>query len=184
MPLSLSACRLTLSIPLFLQVLLDENFMEYTEGQPLPMQDLGKVGWGHLLSRRLCSFLERAFVGCYWSVSVLFLPVSLSASLAITRTFPPLFCTAILLNPFFLRPNRQCGHCTKPSNPVPPLLFFFSPQAVFHTAILNDTLFLNIVNIVDYSIVVGLDEDRRELVRRLLQEFSLANLGTSPLKGL
>ncbi|CAN0170953.1 unnamed protein product, partial [Ectocarpus sp. 8 AP-2014] len=37
-------------------------------------------------------------------------------------------------------------------------------QAVFHTAILNDTLFLNIVNIVDYSIVVGLDEERRELV--------------------
>lgn len=41
---------------------------------------------------------------------------------------------------------------------------FFTPQAVFHTAILNDTLFLNIVNIVDYSIVVGLDEERRELV--------------------
>lgn len=40
-----------------------------------------------------------------------------------------------------------------------------SLQAVFHTAILNDTLFLNIVNIVDYSIVVGLDEQRRELVR-------------------
>lgn len=41
---------------------------------------------------------------------------------------------------------------------------FFPVQAVFHTAILNDTLFLNIVNIVDYSIVVGLDEERRELV--------------------
>lgn len=26
-----------------LQVLLDENFMEYTGGQPLPMQDFGKV---------------------------------------------------------------------------------------------------------------------------------------------
>ncbi|CAN0248659.1 unnamed protein product, partial [Laminaria digitata] len=37
-------------------------------------------------------------------------------------------------------------------------------QALFQTAILNDTLFLNIVNIVDYSIVVGLDEERRELV--------------------
>ena len=48
-----------------------------------------------------------------------------------------------------------------------PILLFavvVSRQAVFHTAILNDTLFLNIVNIVDYSIVVGLDEERRELV--------------------
>lgn len=39
------------------------------------------------------------------------------------------------------------------------------PQAVFQTAILNDTLFLHIINIVDYSILVGLDEERRELVR-------------------
>lgn len=28
-------------------MLLDENFMEYTEGQPLPMQDLGKVTEGN-----------------------------------------------------------------------------------------------------------------------------------------
>lgn len=37
-------------------------------------------------------------------------------------------------------------------------------QAVFHTAILNDTLFLHNIKIVDYSIVVGLDQDKRELV--------------------
>ncbi|CAM9853463.1 unnamed protein product [Sphacelaria rigidula] len=37
-------------------------------------------------------------------------------------------------------------------------------RAVFQTAIMNDTLFLHHVEIVDYSIVVGLDQDRRELV--------------------
>lgn len=47
------------------------------------------------------------------------------------------------------------------------LCVIVTAQAVFHTAILNDTLFLNIVNIVDYSIVVGLDEERRELVSTL-----------------
>lgn len=40
-------------------------------------------------------------------------------------------------------------------------------QAVFQTAIMNDTLFLHDVKIVDYSIVVGLDQDRRELVSTL-----------------
>jgi 1-phosphatidylinositol-3-phosphate 5-kinase len=39
-----------------------------------------------------------------------------------------------------------------------------SKQAVFHTAIMNDTLFLSLVNVVDYSIVVGLDEENHELV--------------------
>ncbi|CAM9558075.1 unnamed protein product [Chrysoparadoxa australica] len=37
-------------------------------------------------------------------------------------------------------------------------------KAAFQTAILNDTLFLSIINIVDYSIVVGLDEDHHTLV--------------------
>ena len=32
-----------IALGVVLQVLLDENFMEYTGGQPLPMQDFGKV---------------------------------------------------------------------------------------------------------------------------------------------
>ncbi|KAG5190222.1 hypothetical protein JKP88DRAFT_192304 [Tribonema minus] len=45
-----------------------------------------------------------------------------------------------------------------------PLPLLDHSKAVFQTAIMNDTLFLSLVNVVDYSIVVGLDEDRRELV--------------------
>jgi len=37
-------------------------------------------------------------------------------------------------------------------------------KAVFHMSILNDTLFLSIINVLDYSILVGIDEDRMELV--------------------
>lgn len=34
----------------------------------------------------------------------------------------------------------------------------------FHKAVQNDTLFLSIVNVVDYSILVGVDENAHELV--------------------
>lgn len=34
----------------------------------------------------------------------------------------------------------------------------------FHKAVLNDTLFLSIVNVVDYSILVGFDENTHEIV--------------------
>ncbi len=34
----------------------------------------------------------------------------------------------------------------------------------FHKAVQNDTLFLSIVNVVDYSILVGIDENSHELV--------------------
>jgi 1-phosphatidylinositol-3-phosphate 5-kinase len=37
-------------------------------------------------------------------------------------------------------------------------------QAVFHMSILNDTLFLSIINVLDYSILVGIDEEKKELV--------------------
>lgn len=37
-------------------------------------------------------------------------------------------------------------------------------NAVFQMSILNDTLFLSIINVLDYSILVGVDEERRELV--------------------
>lgn len=37
-------------------------------------------------------------------------------------------------------------------------------KAVFHMSILNDTLFLSIINVLDYSILVGVDEERQELV--------------------
>ena len=37
-------------------------------------------------------------------------------------------------------------------------------KAVFHMSVLNDTLFLSIINVLDYSILVGIDEDKMELV--------------------
>jgi 1-phosphatidylinositol-3-phosphate 5-kinase len=37
-------------------------------------------------------------------------------------------------------------------------------NAVFHMSILNDTLFLTLINVLDYSILVGIDEERKELV--------------------
>eukprot|EP00546_Thalassionema_frauenfeldii_P019067 CAMPEP_0178894948 /NCGR_PEP_ID=MMETSP0786-20121207/301_1 /TAXON_ID=186022 /ORGANISM="Thalassionema frauenfeldii, Strain CCMP 1798" /LENGTH=691 /DNA_ID=CAMNT_0020565097 /DNA_START=745 /DNA_END=2820 /DNA_ORIENTATION=+ len=37
-------------------------------------------------------------------------------------------------------------------------------KAVFHMSILNDTLFLSIINVLDYSILVGIDEESMELV--------------------
>ncbi len=37
-------------------------------------------------------------------------------------------------------------------------------QLFFHKAVLNDTLFLSIVNVVDYSILVGFDETSHEIV--------------------
>jgi hypothetical protein len=37
-------------------------------------------------------------------------------------------------------------------------------KSVFHMSILNDTLFLSIINVLDYSILVGIDEERMELV--------------------
>mmetsp|Transcript_25850 Transcript_25850/g.33757 ORF Transcript_25850/g.33757 Transcript_25850/m.33757 type:complete len:206 (-) Transcript_25850:84-701(-) len=37
-------------------------------------------------------------------------------------------------------------------------------KAVFHMSVLNDTLFLSIINVLDYSILVGIDEERMELV--------------------
>lgn len=37
-------------------------------------------------------------------------------------------------------------------------------KAVFHMSILNDTLFLSIINVLDYSILVGIDEENNELV--------------------
>lgn len=37
-------------------------------------------------------------------------------------------------------------------------------KALFHMSILNDTLFLSIINVLDYSILVGIDEETQELV--------------------
>jgi 1-phosphatidylinositol-3-phosphate 5-kinase len=34
----------------------------------------------------------------------------------------------------------------------------------FQKAVMNDTLFLSIINVVDYSILVGFDEDKHEIV--------------------
>lgn len=37
-------------------------------------------------------------------------------------------------------------------------------KSMFHMCILNDTLFLSIINVLDYSILVGIDEEKKELV--------------------
>lgn len=37
-------------------------------------------------------------------------------------------------------------------------------QLFFHKAVQNDTLFLSIINVVDYSILVGFDENTHEIV--------------------
>ena len=37
-------------------------------------------------------------------------------------------------------------------------------KAIFHMSILNDTLFLSIINVLDYSILVGIDDEKKELV--------------------
>mmetsp|Transcript_21134 Transcript_21134/g.73006 ORF Transcript_21134/g.73006 Transcript_21134/m.73006 type:complete len:1779 (-) Transcript_21134:904-6240(-) len=37
-------------------------------------------------------------------------------------------------------------------------------KAYFNSAVLNDTLFLSLINVVDYSILVGMDEENHELV--------------------
>jgi len=37
-------------------------------------------------------------------------------------------------------------------------------KAYFNNAVLNDTLFLSLINVVDYSILVGMDEENKELV--------------------
>lgn len=37
-------------------------------------------------------------------------------------------------------------------------------KALFHMSIQNDTLFLSIINVLDYSILVGIDEENMELV--------------------
>jgi hypothetical protein len=45
-----------------------------------------------------------------------------------------------------------------------PLCYLYSAQLFFHKAVQNDTLFLSIVNVVDYSILVGFDENTHEVV--------------------
>jgi len=45
-----------------------------------------------------------------------------------------------------------------------PLPLKHKAKVIFHKAVMNDTLFLSIINIVDYSILVGIDEDTNELV--------------------
>lgn len=42
--------------------------------------------------------------------------------------------------------------------------YYFLFQLFFNKAVQNDTLFLSIVNVVDYSILVGFDEDAQEIV--------------------
>lgn len=40
----------------------------------------------------------------------------------------------------------------------------FTPQTFFSKAVSNDTFFLSIISVVDYSILVGFDEDSHEIV--------------------
>ena len=52
----------------------------------------------------------------------------------------------------------------------------FILQAFFHKAVMNDTLFLSIVNVVDYSILVGFDEEKQELVVGIIDYMRQVNL--------
>jgi hypothetical protein len=45
-----------------------------------------------------------------------------------------------------------------------PLPLHDRAKEYFNRAVLNDTLFLSIINVVDYSILVGMDENKKELV--------------------
>ena len=45
-----------------------------------------------------------------------------------------------------------------------PLPLHDRAKEYFNKAVLNDTLFLSIINVVDYSILVGMDEEKNELV--------------------
>jgi 1-phosphatidylinositol-3-phosphate 5-kinase len=45
-----------------------------------------------------------------------------------------------------------------------PLPLTDKAKAAFHMSILNDTLFLSIINVLDYSILVGIDEEKKELI--------------------
>lgn len=48
----------------------------------------------------------------------------------------------------------------------------FVVKVVFDTAIKNDSLFLSKINVVDYSIVVGLDDESKELVRSSINGYA------------
>ena len=45
-----------------------------------------------------------------------------------------------------------------------PLAIYDHAKAHFNSAVLNDTLFLSLINVVDYSILVGMNDEEHELV--------------------
>ena len=49
-------------------------------------------------------------------------------------------------------------------------------QLFFHKAVQNDTLFLSIVNVVDYSILVGFDENTHEVVVGIIDYMRQVNI--------
>ena len=58
----------------------------------------------------------------------------------------------------------------------PSLFFFCYVQLFFHKAVQNDTLFLSIVNVVDYSILVGFDENTHEVVVGIIDYMRQVNI--------
>ena len=46
------------------------------------------------------------------------------------------------------------------------------PKAAFHISILNDALFLSIINVLDYSILVGIKKEKIELVVGIIDYMS------------
>lgn len=56
------------------------------------------------------------------------------------------------------------------------LSFFPVVQLFFHKAVQNDTLFLSIVNVVDYSILVGFDENTHEVVVGIIDYMRQVNI--------
>ena len=58
-------------------------------------------------------------------------------------------------------------------------------KTFFHKAVLNDTLFLSIINVVDYSILVGFDENSHEIVVGMidyLRQYDLVKKGERIVK--
>jgi singapore isolate B (sub-type 7) whole genome shotgun sequence assembly, scaffold_13 len=52
-----------------------------------------------------------------------------------------------------------------------PLPLHESAKTLLNIGIMNDTLFLSIINVVDYSLLVGVNEETKELVVGIIDYF-------------
>jgi len=124
-------------------VLLDDNLLELTNGAPVLVREANA-----------CPFQD-AYVSSAASAATLarLLACSLARLLA---------CSARA------RAHRQIRAAPVPAAVATAAVAAAGDAAAAHRFLpcsyLNDTLFLKIINVVDYSILVGVDEERNELV--------------------